>query len=444
MRIFKIAVVLLILIMSVGAVCAANATSDDMLSDDNQDNLKTTQEDMSSIGESQYTFADLKNSIDNSTDFLEITENYKFNNDTGHEEVILIEKDNFTINGNNHILDGNRQSGIFLINGNNVTINNLVFTNGNFSQGGALYFEGHLTLNNVTFINNTATEFGGAIVSMGQLTLNNVTFINNKVIGDGGAIFSQAPLTLNNVTFIGNNATKEGGAIYSTGSSVLNGYGCKFIDNDANFAQSIIFYSATVAVYDSIFTSKIHNTFGQIALITSEYYFDNLTFENITSSYSPAIYTTTASGSIVNSRFKNLAATISAGAISIKDGGDTYIENCQFINTSSSKDAGAIHVDIPGQSGKLTGNVTIMNTLFKDTVSEFGGAYIQLGGNLSINNSEFINNKATYAGGSIYISYVNAEIDGCMFDSNSIELIEGYPTCGGALYCDMGDRKSVV
>ena len=134
-----------------------------------------------------------------------------------------------------------------------------------------------------------------------------------------------------------------------------------------------------------------------------------------------------------------MAATISAGAISIKEGGNTYIKNCQFINTISSKNAGAIYADIPGMSGNATGNVTIMDTLFKDTGSEFGGAYIQLGGNLSINNTEFINNKASYAGGSIYLSYANAEIDNCMFDSNSLELIEGYPTCGGAIYCDMGN-----
>ncbi|WP_298523660.1 C1 family peptidase [uncultured Methanobrevibacter sp.] len=439
MRIFKIAIFLLILIMSVGAVCAANATSDDMLSDDNQDSLKTTQEDMSSIEESQYTFTDLKNCIDNATDFLEITENYKFNNETDHENGIFIEKDNFTINGNNHILDGNRQSGIFIIWASNITINNLVFANGNLLQAGALYSLGQVTLNNVTFINNTAAGYGGAVFSHGQLTVNNATFINNKANEHGGAIVSQGQLTLSNATFIGNNATKDGGAIYNDNGAVLNCYGCKFIDNDADFGHSIRASAGTVTVYDSVFTSKIPNRFGQIALVKSEYYLDNLTFENITSSYSPAIYATSASGSIVNSRFKNLAAAISAGAISIKEGSNTYIQNCQFINTCSSKNAGAIHVDIAGVSGSSAGNVTIMDTLFKDTVSEFGGAYIQLGGNLSINNSEFINNKATYAGGSIYISYANAEIDNCMFDSNSLELIEGYPTCGGALYCDMGN-----
>ena len=430
---------MLILIMSVGAVCAANTTSDDMLSDDNLDSLKTTQEDISSMDESQYTFADLNNNICNATDFLEITENYKFNNETDHAIRILIDKNDFTINGNNHILDGNNQSGIFVIRGTNVTINNLVFTNGNLSVGGALVSMGQITLNNVTFINNRATEYGGAIFYQGQSTLNNVTFINNMATKYGGAIFYQGQSTLNNVTFIGNNATKEGGAIFSNSGAVLNCHDCKFIDNDANFGHSIRTTAGTVTLYDSIFTSNIPNKFGQIALMMSEYYFDNLTFENITSSYSPAIYATSASGSIVNSRFKNLAATISAGAISIKEGGNTYIKNCQFINTSSSKNAGAIHVDIPGMSGNATGNVTILDTLFKDTGCEFGGAYIQLGGKLFINNSEFINNKACYAGGSIYISYVNAEIDNCVFDSNVLELFEGYPTCGGAIYCDMGN-----
>ena len=75
------------------------------------------------------TFTQLDNEINESQDTFEVKYNYAFNNESDYGSVV-IEKSNFTINGNNHILDGNRQSGIFNITGNNITINNLVFING--------------------------------------------------------------------------------------------------------------------------------------------------------------------------------------------------------------------------------------------------------------------------------------------------------------------------
>ena len=127
---------------------------------------------------------------------------------------------------------------------------------------------------------------------------------------------------------------------------------------------------------------------------------------------------------------------MTAGAIGIRTGGEYHIENCEFINTTSVKNAGAIFIDIAGDKG-LSGNVTIINTIFKNASSEFGGAYMQLCGNLSLDNTNFTDNHATYNGGAVYISYVeHAEINDCTFDSNRVDVIEGYPTYGGALFSD--------
>ena len=127
---------------------------------------------------------------------------------------------------------------------------------------------------------------------------------------------------------------------------------------------------------------------------------------------------------------------ITAGAIGIRLGGEVYIENCEFINTTSSKNAGAVYADIAGDGNG--GNVTILDSIFKDTYSDFGGAFLQLGGDLFLNNTEFINNHATYNGGSVYLSCVNGKINNCTFTSNSVDVIEGYPTYGGAILLDMG------
>ena len=164
---------------------------------------------------------------------------------------------------------------------------------------------------------------------------------------------------------------------------------------------------------------------------------ENAIFANTTSDYCPALYIQRSKVSIINSKFNNLKADITAGAISLKECDEVYIENCEFTNVTSSKNGGAINADIWGDAS-VNGNVTIIDTIFKDTSSGFGGAYLQLGGNLFINNTLFTNNHATYNGESLYLSYVTSNITNCNFTSNGVDIIEGYPTYGGAIFNDMG------
>ena len=87
-------------------------------------------------------------------------------------------------------------------------------------------------------------------------------------------------------------------------------------------------------------------------------------------------------------------------------------------------------------------NVTILDSLFYNTSSLIGGAYVQLGACLFMNNTSFINNNATHDGGAMYLSFTNSEISNCTFDSNSAEDLEDYPGVGGAIYSDF-NRISV-
>ena len=374
---------MIVLIMSVGAVCAADDISDEIISDGSQDTLEITQNYIYTTGES--SFSNLADEIENAGTTLDLTKDYAFNNATDNNTGILISKDNFVLNGNGFTIDGNKQSRIFNITANNVTLSNLILINGNSDRGAALRTNGTLTLNNITFINNNAS-IGGAIGLFGNVTLicNNSKFIDNS--GERGAIFIQ--------------------------KGKLN-------------------------LYNAYLTSKKFAKAGQIYGHTdSSINIENTTFENILTNYSPAVYLTSSKARIINSKFNNLKANISAGAMSLKEGGELYIENCKFINTTSSKNAGAIFVDITGYTSS-EGNVTILNSLFKDTDSEFGGAYIQLGGQLWLNNTEFINSHATYNGGAIYLSFVDSAINNCIFDSNGVDDIDDYPTYGGAIYSDI-------
>ena len=378
---------MLVLIMSVGAVCATDDISDEIISDGGQDTLEITQNDIYTTGES--SFSNLADEIENAGTTLDLTKDYTFNNATDNNTGILISKDNFVLNGNGHTIDAKNQSRIFNITANNVTLTNLILTGGNSEKGGAIYTTESLILNNVTFIDNYATKEGGAI----ELLSDNVLNINNS----------------------------------------------KFIDNYGGAGSSIYVEKGKLNLYNTEFTSDAHAKRGQIIIKEAEGYVDNVTFANIVSDYTPAIYMEKSKAlTILNSKFINLAANISSGAIGLKSGGVLYIRNCEFINVTSAKNAGAILADIPGGDNLSPGNVTILDTVFRNASSGFGGAYIQFGGKLIINNTEFTNCHATYNGGAVYISYVDsAEINDCNFTSNGVDIIEGYPTYGGAMVIDM-------
>ena len=157
MKLLKIFIVMLILIMSAGAVCAAESVTDDVMGDDSQDILKTTQNDILKADESSFT--NMTDEIKDKTSF-DLETDYKFNNATDNRNGIVIGMDNFVLNGNGRTIDGANQSRIFNITAKNVTLSNLILTGGNADKGGAIYATGSLTLNNVTFLNNYAKTEG--------------------------------------------------------------------------------------------------------------------------------------------------------------------------------------------------------------------------------------------------------------------------------------------
>ena len=84
------------------------------------------------------TFSELQEAIANSTEnYLELNADYEFNNETDDAFGIEITRDNFVINGNGHIINGNNLSRIFNITANNVTLNDLILIGGNAEKGGA-------------------------------------------------------------------------------------------------------------------------------------------------------------------------------------------------------------------------------------------------------------------------------------------------------------------
>ncbi len=447
MKILKIMIVLLILILSVGAVCAAENSTQDVLSTDSQEVLETTQNEVYSTNDASFSY--LNNEIKNASTYLELTKDYAFNNETDDDEGIFITKDNFVLNGEGHTIDAKFQSRIFVITGNNITINNLIFINGNKTDksGGAIYSNESLILNNVTFNNNYAesggalyihgettinnalfsenkAENGGAILIQGETTINNATFNNNQA-DNGGVILIQDETTINNSTF-NNNKAKNGGTLNTRDETKIKN--SKFNNNQADSGGAIININYTTEIVNCDFNNNTAKWGGSI-YSANKTNISNSTFSNSISKYAAAIY---AEGNITiaNSTFENLYANETAGAIGLKELNNMEINNCTFINTSAVKNGGAIFMDVDSKPIETY----VVNSIFVNSTGDFGGALVQLGGNISIINSIFINNTAQYDGGAIFLSKTLLGMNNTILESNKIMDNESFN--GGAIYLD--------
>ncbi|MEE0939732.1 C1 family peptidase [Methanobrevibacter sp.] len=381
---------LILAILMVSAVSANDTVSQDIISDNDDNSLEITQ-DRNTETETTKTFTDLYVDISNATGVLDIQCNYKYNNKTDQNMGISLVMDNFVINGNGHTLDANNQSRIFQIRANNITINNLTLINANMPVASVLFIAKNcsLTTNNVIFKNNTAETQGTVLV-------------NGKYVS-------------NNDSFIDSTSTKMGTVtLLQGGKGVFN---------------------------NAIMMSSKQLTWGLLyADFDSYIYVCNSTFANTTSKYTTAIRGNKATV-IENSKFINLHA-ISAGAIGAKCASTSSIDeltinNCTFVNVTSEKNAGAILADVFNKT--VTTPVTITNSRFVDCYSEFGGAVMQYGGTLTVDNCTFKDTYALFDGGALYTSYAAVNIVNSTFDENKAEYNgTDRPTYGGTIFCDMG------
>ena len=386
MKIYKsIFIIMLLLILSVSAVAAAD------VNETSHDTLDTSDADVISDGEKTYTnlLDDIKATMGSGSNTLKLQSDYAYNNKTDDDlkTISFNNIENFIIDGNNHRINGNNTGFGFLFKNRtvDVVLKNIVFTN---CISPIQIFESRLTTENVTFINTPAHEtLGGAVYV------------------DGGNYYSK------NDKFTDNYALNKGDSIYGVNS--------------------------IIEVYNGTFTNKKPVNWALISTFNTDLTVYNCTFANTTSRYATAIFNEGNKKEtkiiISNSKFINLHANITAGAIGIK-GGDrsstilTTIENCEFDNVTSEKNGGAVFVDILGGSfGE--GTTIINNTKFSKCSSEYGGAVLQLGGYMDLIDSQFTDNYAREDGGAVYTSYTTLYVNNSTFTSN----LGSY---GSAIYLD--------
>nr|WP_295162693.1 C1 family peptidase [uncultured Methanobrevibacter sp.] len=376
MKIHRISIVFLfLLVMTMGVVCAEDS--------DIQSTLEANSTDVSLPDTPVKSYDDLYQDIKQSKYSIGLESDYKYNTSDTHK-VIEFTKQNYHIDGNGHTIDADNKTVMFKMTGGKLKLTNLKILNAN---GNAITVRsGTLETNNVTF-ENSFGDYGSSVLAVGSTySSTNDKFTNNYVKDEGSAIYAtQSTVEIDNGTFINN--TAKWGMIYGDDS--------------------------TIAVANSIFA-------------------------NTTSKYATAIFSNKDTA-IRKSKFINLAAELTGGAVAVKCNNQKQkstlaIIDCEFTNVTAARNGGAVFVDINGMGlVKNTGEVIIENTVFDKNSAEFGGALLQLGGKLTVENSTFTNNNAKEYGGAIYTSQVTVNINKATFENNKVDEDNGR---GGAVYLD--------
>jgi predicted outer membrane repeat protein len=315
------------------------------------------------------TFTDLNSEIAGHENEVTLKKNYAYDWDIDPDtcpDAIVINKDNFTIDGAGHTIDAMNHNTVFNVQAKNVTLKNIIFLN---SFGTAVDFQGAGTIINSTFMDCSGTaahfqsvgtiinstfmdcsgtaahfqstgtirdssfinQFGDAVYFQdngtvensiftgnmgrgirfgGDATVINSTFKNNHAYG-GGAIEFNGNATVVNSTFINNYATTTfGGAIclfeYGT---VIN---CRFTDNHAPKGGAI-YFSRSANVFNSTFENNYATDGGAVYFHSDGGIYDS-TFTNGHAANGGAIYFE-KNGMVNNTRLTGNDASKNGGAI---------------------------------------------------------------------------------------------------------------------------------
>lgn len=359
------------------------------------------------------------------------------NTDIVMKKKININK-NLTIDGNNHILDGNSSIRIFNVTSGTVTFKNIIFQHANKNSGCAIYNSGTLIIDNCQFINNTATIRGAAICNndTGILTITNSKFtgntaLNNSNNSNGAAIYNRGSLNVDNCQFDNNVAYYRGAAIYSKLGN-LNVVNSKFSNNYVTSGSGgAIFTLVTSVIQNCVFEDNYAESSNEIrggaVHCDAESKIISCTFignkaKSSTKSHGGAIYCN-ANSEITDCIFtgnKGESSTTSYGGAVYLSKGTYTLNRCTFSNNEVANHGGAIFIY------KNADSVTINNCEFKNNKAskEDGGAISSAAKKLMIINSKFTGNYAYEDGGAVDTysddgKIITVNIENSIFESNT-------------------------
>ena len=249
--------------------------------------------------------------------------------------------------------------------GADIFINNSTFINNVVSDdsGGAIYSSGaDIFINDSHFVENTASEYGGAIRGDQNINLTRCNFTKNTAGYHGGAIYYLLNLTVDDCNFTENHADNDGGAI---------------ADAEARDYPDLVGYTT---INDSRFLGNTADRDGGAFLDRAKKDEDSTVGNHIL---------------IQNSEFSENEATRNGGVIFIRTDLETSIENTNFTSNNAAE-AGVIYVN-------GTGQLTITSSNITSNIAGHGGVIYQNAQNdIKLLNSNFTNNNASNDGGVIY------------------------------------------
>ena len=411
---FKKRYLFLIFIITLFAVSSVNAES--IANDFNQSSNDILMDD------SFTDFDELQNDINSleSGEILNLTKNYKYSNSSS--DGIEISKP-ITINGNNFTIDGNGQSRIFNVLAENVTFNNLKLVNAYSQDGGAIFANQSITCNNVIFENNRAANTGGAVYVVKDINLTDCVFDGNHAVKGASLYFKQKfhPVINNSESYNLNDTFEDYEILGDGGDDSLPS-----LDTQIN---NVVFKNSNNYTYGEIFVGYETNIL-----------INNSIFTNLTSEYAPAIYFDMyAFFNISNTKFIDLYANRSGGAIAFISSVNGDVYNCTFSNTKAEKNGGAVYTDQNGWNTGSPSEIDFHKSQFVNCSSDFGGAITHLGGSLNIYECNFTDNLATYSGGAVYASGIyELNMVNSTFSNNKLTNadVEGL-SFGGAVFADL-------
>ena len=348
----------------------------------------------------------------------------------------------------------------------------------------------NITVQQSLFKENTVTYMGGAILMQKtQGSFVNCTFERNSAkslphkIPAGGAISSLdwSNITVQQSLFKENTATYIGGAIHmrKTRGSFVN---CTFERNSAKSlphkktaggAISSDHWS-NIKVQQSLFKENIATYIGgAIRMRMTRGSFVNCTFERNSAKSLP--HKKTAGGAISSlnwsnitvqqSLFKENTATYIGGAILMRKTRGSFV-NCTFERNSAKS---LLHKKPTGGAISLLdwSNITVQQSLFKENTATYSSGAIHMqktrglfvnstfernsakslphkktpGGaissdnwsNITVQQSLFKENTATYSGGAIHMQRTRGSFVNCTFERNSAKSLPHKKTAGGAI-----------
>ena len=312
---------------------------------------------------------------------LEITNTVNLTKNWNSTDMVVINKDNITLNGNEFIVNYNNTRAFRIIS-NNVTFQNFTITN---TSGDTVDLSGDEgVLNNIIFINAAhAISVNAVNCSISDCVFENCRIQQHNAFG-GAISVNKANCTIIRCNFTNCSAYRPNSHtnyILKGGAIGVSGVNC--IISDCNF--------------DKCYAYSIQPQGGAIYVNMKDTLIINCNFTDcyVQQGYHP-----------------NYNSRTLGGAIYVANA-NCNITLCNFTNCKSTNyDAGAVYV-----SGV---NCSIGDSTFDAcTASNNGGAVYVSGVNCSIGDSTFDACKASNNGGAVYVNNVECTVDSCNFTYNT-------------------------